>query len=285
MLKRLAAFAGAAVALSAMTITLQAGPALAHEARTIGAYDVEVGWGEEPAYAGIKNSVQLILATTSGKPVNDLGDSLKLDVEFANQKITLPLVLNFDPDSGEGSPGDYRAWLIPTAAGDYTFHFTGSIGSQQVDESFTSSPTTFDPDSGEGSPGDYRAWLIPTAAGDYTFHFTGSIGSQQVDESFTSSPATFDPVADPSSVQFPVKEPPVSQVAQLAQRLSTRLEAAGAAQVRTQDSAKSAKTIGYVGMAVGAVGILLAVAAMAMARRRSQGLAPGRSPGTAVERS
>jgi hypothetical protein len=41
-------------------------------------------------------------------------------------------------------PGDYRAWFIPTAPGTYTFHFTGSIGSTKVDESFTSSPTTFD---------------------------------------------------------------------------------------------------------------------------------------------
>jgi hypothetical protein len=236
MLKPLAAFAGAAVALSAVTVTLQAGPALAHEARTIGAYDVEVGWGEEPAYSGIKNSVQLILTTASGKPVNDLGDSLKLDVEFANQKLTLPLELNFDPDSGEGSPGDYRAWLIPTAAGDYTFHFTGSIGNQQVDQSFTSSPTTFDP------------------------------------------------VADPSSVEFPVKEPPVSQVAQLAQRLSTRIEAAGAAQAQTQDAAKTAKTIGYVGIAVGAVAILLAVAAMFLTRRRSRGSTSGGTPASAAER-
>jgi len=33
---------------------------------------------------------------------------------------------------------------VPTAPGDYTFRFTGTIGDQEIDESFTSSPTTFD---------------------------------------------------------------------------------------------------------------------------------------------
>src|SRR6266545_3616700 len=45
---------------------------------------------------------------------------------------------------GDGTPGDYRAWFIRTAPGPYTFHFTGSIKGQKVDEKFTSSPTTFD---------------------------------------------------------------------------------------------------------------------------------------------
>ncbi|TMK96427.1 MAG: hypothetical protein E6G40_11910, partial [Actinobacteria bacterium] len=70
-----------------------------------------MGWGEEPAYAGIKNSVQLILSTASGKAVDNLGDSLQVEVIFGNQKMSLPLELNFDPDSGEGMPGDYRAWM------------------------------------------------------------------------------------------------------------------------------------------------------------------------------
>jgi len=124
-------------------LLLPAAPALAHQARTVGAYHFLVGWGEEPVYAGTKNSVQLILTTRSGTPVNDLGDSLKVEVVYGSQKETLPLELNFDPDSGEGTPGDYRAWLIPTAAGNYTFHFTGTIRGQAVDQSFTSGPTTF----------------------------------------------------------------------------------------------------------------------------------------------
>src|SRR6266542_3907967 len=81
-----------AIGLAGMLMALTgAGPASAHEERKIGKYNVEVGFGDEPA-----------------------------------------------------SPGDYRAWFIPTAPGPYTFHFTGSIKGQKVDEKFTSSPTTFD---------------------------------------------------------------------------------------------------------------------------------------------
>src|SRR5881275_467477 len=144
MQRSIAVVVSSAVALAATMTVMMASPALAHEARTVGGYHFLVGWGEEPVYAGTRNSVQLILTTRDGKPVNDLGDSLKVGVVFGTQKETLPLELNFDPDSGEGTPGDYRAWMIPTAAGNYTFHFTGTIHGQTVDQSFTSSPTTFD---------------------------------------------------------------------------------------------------------------------------------------------
>lgn len=45
---------------------------------------------------------------------------------------------------GSGTPGDYRGWLIPTRPGKYTFHFTGTIKGDPIDERITASPTTFD---------------------------------------------------------------------------------------------------------------------------------------------
>ncbi len=132
------------VALSGALLLAVASPASAHVGRTVGAYHFEVGWGTEPAYAGFENSVQLILATTAGKPVTTLTDSLKVEVIFGSQTMHLPLETTFDPDTGEGTPGDYRAWFIPTAAGSYTFQFFGSIGKQKVNERFASGPTTFD---------------------------------------------------------------------------------------------------------------------------------------------
>jgi len=45
---------------------------------------------------------------------------------------------------GEGTPGDYRAWFIPTSAGRYTFYFSGTVDGGDVNESFTSGPNTFD---------------------------------------------------------------------------------------------------------------------------------------------
>ena len=118
--------------------------AFAHEERAVGAYHFVVGWGDEPAYADQKNSVQLILGTNAGKPVTDLGDSLKVEVIFGQQSMEVPLEPSFDTEEGFGTPGDYRAWIIPTAPGTYTIHFFGSIGRQKVDEQFTSGPKTFD---------------------------------------------------------------------------------------------------------------------------------------------
>jgi hypothetical protein len=148
MRKRIASIA-AAVGLAGMLVTFtSAGPASAHEERKIGKYHVEVGFGDEPAYTGEKNSVQMLLNDANDKPVVDLGDTLKVDVTQAGstddtQKLSMTMGPNFEV-GGDGTPGDYRAWFIPTAPGPYTFHFTGSIKGQAVDEKFTSSPTTFD---------------------------------------------------------------------------------------------------------------------------------------------
>jgi hypothetical protein len=130
----------------ALLLSLLAVPAAAHEERTIGKgrYHVEVGFGDEPAYQGEKNSVILLLNNAAGKPVVDLGDSLKVEVSTgSNPPMPLRLEPNFGA-GGDGTPGDYRAWFVPTAPGTYTFHFTGSVKGQKVDERFTSSPTTFD---------------------------------------------------------------------------------------------------------------------------------------------
>jgi hypothetical protein len=141
---KIAACVASTGGLAAAFVLTLSSPAFAHEERTVGAYHFVVGWGDEPAYAGSKNSVQLILATEAGKPVTNLGDSLEIEVIFGEQQMELPLEPAFDVEEGFGTPGDYRAWIIPTAPGTYTFHLVGAIGKQKVDERFTSGPTTFD---------------------------------------------------------------------------------------------------------------------------------------------
>jgi hypothetical protein len=132
--------------VAGLLLALGAAPASAHEERKVGKYTLAVGFGDEPAYSGEKNSVQMFIHDASDKPVVDLGDTLKVDVSQGSddtQKLSLSMEPNFEV--GEfGTPGDYRAWFIPTTPGAYTFHFTGSIKGQRVDQRFTSSPTTFD---------------------------------------------------------------------------------------------------------------------------------------------
>jgi hypothetical protein len=143
MRKRALAASAAAAVVSVFIVFGLAGVASAHEERDIGAYHVEVGFGDEPPYAGFKNSIQLLLSDGSGNPVTDLGDSLSVDVTTGDQTMTMAIEPFFEV-GGDGTPGDYRAWFIPTRPGTYSFHFTGSIKGQKVDETFTSGPTTFD---------------------------------------------------------------------------------------------------------------------------------------------
>ncbi len=133
-------------------------------------------------------------------------------------------------------------------------------GDQQ--QEFALAPT-YDAEAGTGTPGEYAALIIPTAPGDYAFHVTGTVERVKVNLEVASSPKTFSPVEDASAAQFPVKVPGTEQVAQ-------RLDA-GLARVATtgdvSSEVSSAKTIGYVGIAVGAVGVVLA--AVALLRRRA----------------
>jgi hypothetical protein len=235
-MKRSMATVGMAAVLSAAVLAVNAAPALAHTEREVGAYHFTVGWNQEPIYAGVNNAVVLFLTTKAGQPVNDLGDSLEVEVVFGSQKLTLPLELAFDPDAGEGQPGEYLAPFIPTSAGNYTFHFTGSIRGQQVDETFE-----------------------PSSSG-------------------------LESVSDPTESEFPVKEPAVSQVAQLTQRLSSRVQAAQAAQRQARDSADSAKTVALIGIVVGALGLVVGVAALVASRRRPAPTVAAPTAETAGER-
>jgi hypothetical protein len=216
--RRLAALTTGLLAATA----LLAGTASAHEGRKFGKYSVAVGFGDEPAYAGERNSVQLLLFTAADdKPVVDLGDTLKVSVEKDGQTLPLEIEPNFE-------------------VGEF------------------------------GTPGDYRAWFFPTRSGAYTFHFTGSIKGQQVDESFTSSASGFSEVESPADKEFPAKDPSTADLGQRLDREVPRLNAALAAQDKrladARDTADLSRTLGIAGIAVGLVGVVLAVTAR---RRRA----------------
>jgi hypothetical protein len=135
--------AGAVILLAAgWCLAGAVSPAWAHETRATGPVRFVVGWGDEPSFTGFKNSVQVTVSEANGSPITDLGDALTVEVIKGDDKTTLPLVPNFRVGAF-GTPGDYRAWLTPTRPGGYTFHLTGAVRGQKVDETFTSSKTTF----------------------------------------------------------------------------------------------------------------------------------------------
>jgi hypothetical protein len=221
----------AAIGLAGMLVTLAgAGPAPAHEERKAGNYVFHVGFGDEPAYAGAKNSVQLLLHDAkTDKPVVDLGDTLKVDVTQGVGSATddtRKLTMNVEPDFevGEfGTPGDYRAFFIPTTPGTYTFHFTGTIKGQRVDEKFSSGPQTF---------------------------------------SDADDPAQVQfPVKDPSGAQL------TARLDREVPRLNDALAASRTRASRAEDAAGQARIIAVVGVVVGVLG--LAVAGYGLTRKRA----------------
>lgn len=117
-------------------VVLVLGPtaAGAHETVQVGPLEIVVGFGEEPAYTGQPNSVQVVLSRDGG-PITD-ARGLEVEISFGDASITLPL-------DTFGDTGDYRAPFIPSQPGDYTFHVMGRVAGKRIDETFTSSPSTF----------------------------------------------------------------------------------------------------------------------------------------------
>jgi hypothetical protein len=138
--------AGSAMVAAVALLVIAAGAAQAHIVKTFGPYSVALGWAHEPAYLGAQNAVQVVVTDAAGKAVTDLADGdLKVVVSLGSeQTAALDLVNTFDADTGLGIPGDYEASLVPTAPGDYTFHLSGAIHGEAVDETASSSESTFD---------------------------------------------------------------------------------------------------------------------------------------------
>lgn len=126
----------------------------------------------------------------------------------------------------------------------------------------------FDEDAG-GSPGDYRGAFVPTQPGRYTIHVSGKIGSAAIDETFTSSPTTFDPVIDPTTIQFPTKNPTVTELSAKVDREIPRVQAAAVAEASAaRDSAATAKVLAIAGLVVGALGLAVGIVGLTRGRTR-----------------
>ncbi len=113
-------------------------PGYGHEKKAVGSVHLIIGWGAEPAFSGSRNSIEIDVVDGAGKPVASPGDSLSVQVTFADRSVTLALVPAGD------RPGRFRAWLVPTRAGSYTFRVSGTAAGRSIETTSTCSPTTFD---------------------------------------------------------------------------------------------------------------------------------------------
>src|SRR5215207_950648 len=210
--------AALAAALAVLLMPLLAVPASAHGEHKVDKYTFVVGFGTEPGYAGVTNSVQVTI-TNNGKPVTD-AKGLKVAVS-----------------TGDAEPRQMA--LEPYFGDDF------------------------------GEPGDYRAFFIPTAPGAYTFKLTGSLGGKKIDQSYTSGKDGFAEIVDPSEAQYPAPEPTGSQLTTRLDRETARINAALAAdREAADDEVASARRMATIGLAVGALGLLAAIAVGVLALRR-----------------
>ena len=226
----------AGVATASLLASLALAPATsAHSGFEVGPYLISVGWLHEPALVGQPNAVQVtIVHHQDEEPVIDLAlDAIAVVVSTAGQDSpSLALTPAFDAEEGVGPLGEYDAPIVPTAPGDYTFHITGSIHETALD--------------------------LTVASGD----------------------ETFDAVEASTELEFPVKQPNLTEVATRLDRIDSRIaalqsadpgsEALAAAQAATaaaNTAAASADRALLVGAVLGGGGVLLAVAALALAMR------------------
>ena len=128
----------AASVCAALLLLAGVPPASAHERKASGPYTLTIGWGDEPAFTGFRNAVEVDVVETAGGAVPDLtGATMTVDVSFGDQHVTLPMRPAFR------EPGKFRAFLVPTRAGTYSFHFSGTIKGLAIDATSTCSDTTF----------------------------------------------------------------------------------------------------------------------------------------------
>ena len=116
-----------------------------------------------------------------------------------------------------------------------------------------------------GEPGNYNAHLVPTRPGTWEYRIYGTVEGAEVDETFTSGPETFGDIEDPAENAFPVADP---NNADLAERIEQEAAQVSELEAKTEDDVKGARTLGLIGLIVGAVGLVAAVTIGALAMRK-----------------
>jgi len=102
-----------------------------------------------------------------------------------------------------------------------------------------------------GQQGYYLADIVPTREGDYQWTFVGSINEAQINEKFDTADGKFNGVESIAPLQFPITLPDTAQAS----------ANAASAQADAQNDAQTARTLAFVGIGLGVLGLLVGLGA------------------------
>ncbi len=111
-------------------VSLGTKSAEAHISKAIGNYVIEVGWNNEPSYAGIMDEVQVTIKKGSSNNLTPVINALK-NMQISIKYGTVAKQLDFVPSSTED--GQYISPIIPTRVGSYSVVMKGTIEDQSID--------------------------------------------------------------------------------------------------------------------------------------------------------
>lgn len=148
--------------ITLIAILLNYQSALAHVNVTVGDYDFEIGWVEEPPIVGQMNAILVNVVHTSGEPVEDVS-SLTVTISYGGQSKMLTL-----QPQGEDTPGQFMAPILTTLPGQYTVILGGKLGDTEISaevepEEVSSADTLQFPSvqaEGQSTTSGVTAWLI-----------------------------------------------------------------------------------------------------------------------------
>ncbi|TLX67835.1 MAG: hypothetical protein E6L02_01815 [Thaumarchaeota archaeon] len=104
--------------------------ASAHISKVFGNYSVEIGWANEPAFAGLMNNIQVIVKKgniDNGTSITDALANMQISVKYG----TVSKKLDFVPS--DEVAGLYFSPLIPAKVGSYSVVMKGTIEGQNID--------------------------------------------------------------------------------------------------------------------------------------------------------
>ncbi len=291
---RIGLLAAVGAALFCWALVLDLPAAAAHESRDVagGKYQFRVGFLNEPVYQGLDNAVYLAICTgsctsnpdgTFSNGVTGAFDTIKVEISSNGQ--TMQLGFKAVPRM----PGRYNAEFIPTRVGDYTFRVFGTLGSDNINETFRSGPNTFDsvepvtaiqfpdkPGFGSGGSGNSTSANPTAPAGAATTAAAAAAAtSGNASSSTPASPATVAPNAGTTNASANATNSGSSgtnngssgaDIQSLTQKLTDQQRQLDAA----KSDASTATMVGFGGIIIGLIGVVLAGLALLFARSKNR---------------